>query len=197
MKNECIEIPQMLLIGATGRNMGKTTLATAIIKKFKDNFCVIGLKVTTIREKNGKCPRGGEGCGVCSSLKGNFQLLEEVNSNTNKDTACLLKAGADRVFWLKTLKSYSYEAIKYFITQLPKNTLVICESNSIRHVVRPGGFIMVNREGVSAIKKSAREVIDYADYIVKYDFENNISEIVKKVDVFRRVNNIEVKIRES
>jgi hypothetical protein len=68
----------MILIGSTARNSGKTTLASLIINRYKLNRPVIGLKVTTIHDKNKRCIHGGEGCGVCSSLKGNFQITEDL-----------------------------------------------------------------------------------------------------------------------
>ena len=74
------------MIGSAGRKSGKTELARRLIKKFREKGKVVGLKVTTIREKDGRCPRGGEGCGVCSSLEGTFSLTEEHNGTSSKDT---------------------------------------------------------------------------------------------------------------
>ncbi|MEK7994177.1 MAG: molybdenum cofactor guanylyltransferase, partial [Planctomycetota bacterium] len=42
----------------------------------------------------------------------------------------------------------------------------ICESNSLRHVVEPGLFLMVQRAAQQVRKKSAQEVKKYADRIV-------------------------------
>ena len=85
-----LNIEQMVLIGSTGRNSGKTTLAVELIKKYKDKFPVIALKITTIHNKDRKCHRGGDGCGACTNMKGNFELLEESGKDKNKDTSLLL-----------------------------------------------------------------------------------------------------------
>jgi predicted P-loop ATPase/GTPase len=175
-------IPNMILIGSTARNSGKTTLAISIINKYKLNRPVVGLKVTTIHEKNGKCIRGGEGCGVCSNLKGNFEITEELNSDNNKDTSLLLAAGAENVYWLKTLKNNIYEGFEVFIKQIPENTLIVCESNSLRKVVNPGVFIMVKNTRDSQIKKSASEVIDQADIIIENNFNDDFQEIIKEIE---------------
>lgn len=185
MQMELLNIQQMILIGSTGRNSGKTTLAVELIKKWKNKVPIIALKITTIQDKNGKCPRGGEGCGVCTNIKENFELLQENNKSKNKDTSVLLAAGAERVYWLKCLNTCIYDGIKHFMDQIPKNTLIICESNSLRKVVIPGNFIMLKNMESNIIKKSASEVINKADVIVENDFENSIKNITEKIEIKR------------
>ncbi|WP_369703000.1 hypothetical protein [Clostridium moutaii] len=172
----------MILIGSTARNSGKTTLAISIINKYKLIRPVVALKVTTIQDKNGKCIHGGEGCGVCSSLKGNFEITEELNLSSNKDTSLLLAAGAENVYWLKTLKNNIYEGFKEFITQIPENALIVCESNSLRKVVNPGVFVMIKNTQDSQMRKSASEVIDQADIIIENNFNDNFEKVIKKID---------------
>ena len=178
-----LKIEQMILIGSTGRNSGKTTLAVGLIRKWKNKLPIIALKITAIKEKNGKCPRGGHGCGVCTNIKGNYELLEENDKTKNKDTSLLLKAGADKVYWLKCLETHMYDGIKQFMDEIPKNTLIICESNSLRNVVIPGSFIMLKNMESNEIKPSARKVIDKADVIVENDFENSIKNIINKIEI--------------
>jgi hypothetical protein len=172
----------MILIGSTARNSGKTTLATSIINKYKLNRSVVGLKVTTIHDKNKKCIHRGEGCGACSSLKGNFEITEELNSTKNKDTSLLLATGAERVYWLKTMADSIYEGFEAFIAKIPKNTLIVCESNTLRTVVNPGVFIMVKNTRDSQMKKSASEVIDQADIIIENNFNDDFQEIIKEIE---------------
>lgn len=164
---EQINMPHMVMIGSTGRNSGKTTLAIELIKKWKMNHKIIGLKVTTIHDEKGPCPRGGEGCGVCESLKENYEILEETNPHSEKDTSLLLNAGSNRVFWLKAKRPYIEEGIRAFMAQCDPEALIICESNSLRHVVKPGMFIML-KSGEPSIKTSAKKVMHYADFLVDY-----------------------------
>jgi hypothetical protein len=178
MKN----VPNMILIGSTARNSGKTALATSIINKYRMHHSVIALKVTTIAEKNGKCIRGGEGCGTCSSLKGNFEITEELNSAGNKDTALLLAAGAEKVYWLKVLKSHIQVGFEEFISLVPVNTLIVCESNSLRKVVKPGMFIMMKNSGDNTIKNSAAEVMNQADIIYDNNLEDDFACLVKEIE---------------
>jgi hypothetical protein len=196
MTDRYLDIPQMLLIGSTGRNSGKTTLASAFIRQWQNEFPVIGLKVTTIQESYGECPRGGEGCGVCGKVSGKFELIEETDPRIDKDTSRLLAAGAKRVLWLKCLKDYLYDGIMVFIAQTAGNVLIICESNSLRKVVNPGIFIMLNNQRNTLIKKSASDVMAKADLIINYDFTGNISGIIEKMAILRSPSGLVVKIKD-
>jgi len=103
-EEQMIHVHNMIMIGATGRNTGKTEMACRLIKKFISSYTVIALKVTTIKETDGKCPRGGEGCGVCSALDGSYLLTEEGTDNPQKDTGKMRAAGAHKVYWLRVKK---------------------------------------------------------------------------------------------
>ena len=166
----------MLMIGSAGANVGKTGLASALIKKFGKSRDIVGIKVTTIKAKDGQCPRGGRGCGVCSSLDGDFCITQETNRNSGKDTGRLLAAGASRVFWLCVLRTHLDEGIKTLLDMIGPDAVLICESNSLRKVVEPGLFFMVRGRNVKGWKSSAREVRQYADKIVvsdrgRFDFD--------------------------
>ncbi|WP_287824405.1 hypothetical protein [Clostridium sp.] len=195
IKHNLINIPQMILIGSSGRNSGKTTLAVKLIEKWKDKFPVIALKITTIEKKDGKCPRGGKGCGVCTNIQENFQLIEEKNMSSNKDTSLLLSSGAEKVYWLKVLRTHISEGIESFLSIIPEDSLIICESNSLRKIVKPEVFIMLKNTKDSSIKKSAKEVMDKADLIVEGDFLDDIDRIVGKVSVERKNGLVSTKIK--
>jgi molybdopterin-guanine dinucleotide biosynthesis protein A len=164
-----IKLDKMLMIGSAGSNVGKTELACALLNKFGKNHDIIGIKVTTIKDKDGQCPRGGEGCGVCSSLEGNFCITEETNRSSGKDTSRLLAAGAGRVFWIRVLKEHLVEGITALLDIIGPEAVSICESNSLRQVVEPGLFLMARKNDSNAWKSSARDVIKYADRIVVSD----------------------------
>jgi molybdopterin-guanine dinucleotide biosynthesis protein A len=166
LKNKMIKLDGMLMIGSAGANVGKTELACALIKKFNGIANITGIKVTTIKAKDGQCPRGGRGCGVCSSLDGDFTVTEETDSNSHKDTARLLAAGAKRVFWLRVMKTHLKDGITTLLDIIGPDAVSICESNSLRQVVQPGLFLMVKGRGREMWKSSARDVKEYADRII-------------------------------
>ena len=153
------------MIGSAGANVGKTELACLLIKKFGKTTDITGIKVTTIRAKDGQCPRGGQGCGVCTSVDGDFDIMEETDSDTEKDTARMLAAGAKRVFWLRVMKTHLEEGLASLLDIIGPDAVSICESNSLRQVVEPGVFLMVKGRDSKTWKSSARNVKKYADRI--------------------------------
>ena len=159
----------MLMIGSAGANVGKTELACAFLRKFSQDTDIVGIKVTTIRAKDGQCPRGGEGCGVCSSLDGDFSITEESDTASHKDTSRFLAAGASRVFWLRVMKAHLEEGISALLDIIGPGAISICESNSLREVVQPGLFLIVKGRNLTTWKSSAQKVSKYADRIVVSD----------------------------
>ena len=67
-------LPGWLLIGSTGRNAGKTEFACEIIRAFRGAHPLIGVKVTAVADRESNCPRGGECCGACAALEGDFAI---------------------------------------------------------------------------------------------------------------------------
>ena len=179
-----IKLDGMLMIGSAGPKAGKTELACALLKKFGKSAEIVGIKVTTIKAKDGQCPRGGEGCGVCSSLDGDFSIAEESDTASHKDTSRLLAAGASRVFWLRVMKAHLEETMTALLDIIEPDAVTICESNSLRKVVKPGLFLIVERGDLKVWKSSAQQVKQYADRIVVSDgssFDLDIDQI-KLVD---------------
>ena len=194
-----LKINSMILIGATSRNIGKTSLAVELIKELALVYNVIGLKVTTIQPRHKKCPRGGKGCGVCTSLQGNYDIVQEKDKTKNKDTSKLLCAGAKKVYWIRVFDDYVTEAIHEFCKMIPNNTVIICESNSIRKYVLPGLFIMLDTENQeSQKKKSALDVIDKANVVLTYNhnallrhYEPHPAVIDKVFQLIEKIKNTE------
>lgn len=180
------KIPNMIMIGSTARNSGKTTLAVSIIEKYKNAVPVYGIKITTIAEKHGKCIHGGEGCGVCTNFDDDFDITEELSNTNNKDTSVLLAGGAEKVYWLKTLASHISVGIEAVMARIPEKALIICESNSLRKVVEPGVFVMVKNTEDSQIKKSAAEVVDQADIVFENYFQEDFDELISEIG--KRIN---------
>ena len=192
MDKTLIEIPQMLMIGSTGRNSGKTTLAVEAIKRFKSTYPIIGLKVTSVEASGDECPRGGMGCGACSNLSGHFELKEELNRDCVKDTSQLLVSGCDKVYWLKVLRTHLDYAIKEFLEKVPAGAVVVCESNSLRHVVKPGAFVMLDNEKDIA-KDTAKSVMDMVDAVISKDIRDCVEQVLDAISVLEEKKGLRIK----
>ena len=164
---DTMNVSNMILLGATGRNLGKTTLAIHMIEKLKERVPIIAFKVITVRDHGDICPRGGKGCGICHGLKDCFDIREELGDG-EKDTMLLRKAGAQHVYLIRSLKDHVKDAIEKAMTYVPEGNLVICESNSVRTAVDPGLFIMITSPGLEEhYKPTAKEVISKADFVIE------------------------------
>lgn len=164
-----MNIPRMVLIGAAGRNVGKTEFACKLIRQLAPRRDVIGVKITTIREQGGSCPRGGAGCGVCGSLQGPYLVTEEHDTTSGKDTARMLEAGASRVLWLRVRQANLEEGVCALMNLIPADAPIVCESNSVREIVTPSCFIIIRAKGSEEIKESCRRVMAKADRQLEFD----------------------------
>jgi hypothetical protein len=161
----------MLLLGAAGRNSGKTLLACNLIERYSGQLPIIAVKVTTIHRRDETCPRGGEGCGVCASMQGAYCITEETNRGLNKDTSRLLASGARKVYWLRAVKDHLREGITALLRLMPEEIALVCESNSLRAIVEPGVFLIVKAKNQGELKPSARKVLRSADRVVIFNPE--------------------------
>lgn len=180
MNNELINADNLILLGATARNTGKTELAVRLIRRFSQNGPVAAVKVITVRNHGDICPRGGAGCGICKGLKSCFDITEE-KGNGDKDTMLFRKAGAGIVYLVRAYPEGLKAAMEAVLAKIGPDVLVICESNSVRKVVKPKQFLMIADEG-QGIKPSAGEVIGLADQILvpgQYDPESVLSMVRK------------------
>lgn len=159
----------ILIIGSTGRNNGKTEFACRLIGNLSEKREVIGVKITTIKEDGGKCPRGEKGCGICGTLTQPYDLITETCRDSGKDTARMLNAGAKKVYWLRVHKRYLKEGINELLKNIPENTVVVCESNSSRLELEPGLFLVIRNPHENTIKQSCAEVYHFADKIIYFN----------------------------
>ena len=172
-----LELPNLLMIGSACSNTGKTVLAASLIEKFKDRYPVEAIKITTVADGEGGCPKGGSGCGVCSGLTGDYSIIEESDAEGSKDTSRLLAAGARRVFWLRSSAEHLGEGFRELLRKLSGDAIYICESNSLRNFIEPGLFLFVKPFNDDSMKDSAREVQAYVDRWIEWDGANFSTDI--------------------
>lgn len=160
----------MVMLGSTGRNAGKTEFACRLIRNLKAAAVpVTAVKITPVRGRGGACARGGEGCGVCGGLEGVFAITEETDRSRPKDTGRMLAAGADRVLWLRVRWERLAEGMAALLDLIEPGGAVVCESNAGRLAVKPGLFLMFHPRGGKGQKGSSGDVIHLADRVVAFD----------------------------
>ena len=87
---------QLLIVGGTARNVGKTEFVCRLITSICRKYPVYGLKVSAI------FPDEGIYHGNHTDDMPTRQVVEETRLYTGKDTSRMLQAGARRVFYLRS-----------------------------------------------------------------------------------------------
>lgn len=162
----------LLIVGGTGRNVGKTELVCSFIRKFGRIYKIIALKVSTIS------PDLEENHGSHQGEDKNF-IIEELVPKMGKDTQRMLEAGADRVFYMRTNENSAAELFNEFLKKVGSESLIICESNFLRDYVNPGLYAVVTDNG-NEMKPSAKKRIQQADLVI----------VSNKTDSFTHFNEV-------
>jgi hypothetical protein len=149
------------MIGGNARHAGKTTLACGIIGKFSGQ-AIIGMKVTNI--KPGYPGFHGDHTGEPEAT---WFIYEETDFSGDKDTSIMLRAGAQKVFYIRTSAEYMNEAFQEFNTLIDPSSFIICESRSLRQLVKPGIYILMIRDTDDHSEKDMTSYIGFADAICK------------------------------
>ncbi|MBI4470558.1 MAG: hypothetical protein HY650_14685 [Acidobacteria bacterium] len=136
----------LVVVSGASSASGKTALAAALIARWP-GLTPAAVKVTVTHDLLKGCPRGGSGCGVCSSLAGGYRIITDpaILAEAGTDTARYLASGADRVRWVICRPSHisdAWDALKPF---LPQGGVTVVESNSLAMVRSPAlSFFTIN-----------------------------------------------------
>lgn len=160
----------LLIVGGTGRDVGKTEFVCRLITRVSAERPVYAIKVSSIFP--GEELYHGTHSGDDSSL----YLLEETNRESDKDTSRMLKAGAARVFYLRADDTGIQPGFDQFLRKIPIGSVVVCESNSLGHFVKPALSIMVRSKG-GEVKPRATVQLKYADLVVVSDGTSGFPEL--------------------
>lgn len=172
--NNLLVDKNLLIIGGSGKNVGKTTFALSLINKISNHTPVIGLKVST--HKPGEELFHGNHISVLSN---DYRITTETRKFPHKDTALMLDAGANSSYYIEVAGNKIVEAYDKFLKEHNQLRLpVVCESRTLRNHVIPGLFIMLVNE--NEIKKETDHYMSLADHI--HYFNNDISKLHQLAD---------------
>jgi molybdopterin-guanine dinucleotide biosynthesis protein len=152
----------ILAVGGHSRNIGKTSVAAAIIRGFPEAGWT-AIKIT--QHGHGICSDAGVPCHCADVPDHPFALDQETAPNAS-DSGRFLEAGAKRSFWLRTAQNELAYGLPSFREILQSAENVIVESNSLLGFVRADLYIAVLNYSVMDFKDSARRFLDRADALV-------------------------------
>ena len=159
------EFKNLLLIAGTGRNTGKTLLASSIIERFSSDLKITGLKIS---------PHFHSGTESLQSLykNENFNIYQETSYTSAKDSSRMLKAGAHKVFYIECFDEFIKEAFESFLQMTDISGPVVCESPALRKYVRPGIFFIVDNNSNQNKKQDVLDLRQKADFFIETDKES-------------------------
>ena len=166
--------PQLILIGGTGRNVGKTQFACDLIKTIVKDYDVFGLKVSSVFPDE-KIYHGNH-----DETLEIQSLFEEKRLHTNKDTSRMLRAGARQVFYLRSDNDHILENYLHFLQLIPEKSIIVCESNSLGYHVNPIKHIIITKRG-AAVKPRAQRLLSLADMVLSSPQQKEINEIYQNL----------------
>jgi len=172
-----MKMPSLLLIGGTGRKIGKTTLASMIIEHFAKTNEIIGLKISNMKPGDEAFHGFHE-----HSLKQNYSILKEKKIG-NKDSQRMLGSGAKHSFFVRVQDEFINEAFEALLQKITADTIIVCESNSLRNIVEPGLFLMVSDNSGKPHKAESEKLLARADIqLIAHDYPD-FKETMNKVQL--------------
>ncbi len=130
-----IFIPNLVIIAGTGNKSGKTSIACRIIEQFRQTG-IVAVKITPhIHETTPGLKEVARNTG--------FDIFQETDSGTGKDTSRMLRAGASGVYFARAADEYLNKAFGRIMELVPEGKPVVCESPALRYSVEPGMFIIM------------------------------------------------------
>lgn len=136
-----ILLPNLLIITGNARNVGKTTLVNAIIRRYSESYPIIGLKVSAIRPDD-------------DALHGShtenkpltFTLEQEFDRSGATDTSRMLLAGASEAWLVRARENLIERAVSEFLLRVSSKALIVAESRALRLVAEPAALILIERQ---------------------------------------------------
>lgn len=155
-----------ILVSSKRKGLGKTTLIEKIIGNLRGNIVVIK---SSIHHKYNE-----------------FELIEDKNiiEEDNTDTDIFNKAGAKKVYYLKSNKESLKEGVKNSLNKIDDYDYLIVEGNSIVEFMDFNLIFYLDKKGGDK-KDSAEMCKNRADVIINKEKEQKIEFNLDKISCFK------------
>jgi len=180
-----IEVSNMLMVGALSRNIGKTEFVCALIRKLSKTHNVCDIIVTTVHENDYDFHGDVPDADLYLQGKRSFEIKEEPLGNADcegTDTAKMLYYGAKKALWVCSSFKDLAAVAKEVVSTTKSFEYIVCESNSLRHHIRPKQFILLEKTGLVSAKPEAEVIRTYADIILNQFDEATVDRIVSNIE---------------
>jgi len=150
----------IILIAGSGQNAGKTTFVCALTEHVREQNPIC-IKVSSHFYK--PTPGLRE-----LAIEPGYELYEETDRSSRKDSSLYLQHGAARSFFLQAEDKSLQEAFLALMPFLDSESPILIESAALQHVIEAGLFILVVRDGAEH-KPSTEINRKIADLVVTSD----------------------------
>ncbi len=150
----------ILLVSGNGRNVGKTTFTCKLIEQFS-HLGIIAVKVSphwyTFDSKD-----------KILHLEDKLLVMEETNTERNKDSARMLRVGAGKVYYIQSPYDKSLEkAFRLIIDTEGHKQPMVFESAALGKFMKPAFHFHINRQ----LKKGDKVQQTHSPVDFRLDFD--------------------------
>jgi molybdopterin-guanine dinucleotide biosynthesis protein len=166
----------LLLVGGSKQNVGKTTLIIDLIEKLSDNNKIVAIKTS--------CHfHGILDTDLIVEHNNEFTIVEETATYTGKDSARMLQAGALRTFFIQAKDEFLKKAFDKVVDMIGCDVAIVCETSILREFLIPKLFIALVRDKKENVPED-KSVLKKADLLIENYFNNK--NIISTIEI---VNN--------
>ena len=164
----------LLLIGGSGQNVGKTTFTINLLTQFAETNEIVAIKTS--------CHfHGILDTDIVIANNNKFVIVKETVTNTGKDSARMLEAGAKEVYFIQAKDEFIGEAYSFILGKIGNDILIICETASLRKYLVPEIFISLVKDKKEKLPKN-KSILKKADILIE-DYLNNKNSLVSIVEI--------------
>jgi len=129
-------IPNFVIISGSSRKVGKTYMASALIKEFSDKLPILALKISPhVHNLMGHTKLRSHANG--------FRIFQDMEPH-KKSSGKFLESGALQSYFMETDDDHLVESFDFFMMECnPLGHPVVCESGALCKIVKPGLLIFI------------------------------------------------------
>ncbi|MDX2415506.1 MAG: hypothetical protein QNK33_09980 [Bacteroidales bacterium] len=165
--------PNLLIIAGTGRNSGKTTLACAVIEKFK-NLKPVGLKISPHFHEP------SDGLRLINNEK-DYRIFREISVSSGKDSSKMLASGASEAYYIQVFDRNAEAAFAWLLENIDGNNPIICESPALGRFVK-SGLLLIADSNTIVNKKDLGPLYEQSDKTIMYGEADSLADTIAYKD---------------
>ena len=166
--------PNLLLVGGSGQNVGKTTFTIDLLTQFAETNVIIAIKTS--------CHfHGILNTDIIIENNEQFTIVKETVTNTGKDSARMLEAGAKEVYFIQAKDEFIGEAYSFLLGIIGNDILIICETASLRKYLVPEVFLALVKNKNEQYDDN-KQILNKANLVIE-DYLNNKTEVGTIIEI--------------